>query len=288
MLLEGKVALVTGGANGIGRATVNAMAKEGAHIALCDVDLPRLQSATVEVEDLGRKVMAEPADVTKWNQVESLVKRVVDRFGRIDILTAVAGGSGTTSTYLTREEKTGSYIYPKEAMRQLWAEEITEADWDGTLDLNLKAVFLCCKAVIPVMKRQGRGVIVTFSSIAAVVGMSHSAFAYAAYAAAKAGVTGLTRQLARELGPFGIRVNCVSPGGVANERMEVRRRAFQEMLAAERAKGHPVPQEAPFPNPLGRRSTPEEQADAVVFLASDKASYINGVTLEVNGGVYMR
>jgi NAD(P)-dependent dehydrogenase (short-subunit alcohol dehydrogenase family) len=152
----------------------------------------------------------------------------------------------------------------------------------------LKAVFLCCKAVIPQMKKQRGAAIVTFSSIAASVGSTNSAFAYAAYAAAKAGVSGLTRHLSRELGPFGIRVNCVSPGWVGNERMEERRRQFQAALDERKAQGLPVPPEARGYTPLGRPSSIEEQANAVAFLASDAASYITGVTLEVNGGAYVR
>ncbi|MDP3064677.1 MAG: SDR family NAD(P)-dependent oxidoreductase [Chloroflexota bacterium] len=287
-MLQGKVAIVTGGANGIGRASVLALAKGGADIAIWDIDLPRMVSAAAEAQALGRRVTTSEVDVTQWGQVEAAARGAGETFGRIDILAAVAGGSGTTPTYLSRDEETGRYTYSQEGMRQLWTEEIREEDWDGTLDYNLKAVFLCCKAVIPWMKKQHSGAIVTFSSIGASVGAAHSAFAYAAYAAAKAGVTGLTRHLSRELGPFGIRINCVSPGWVGNERMEVRRQEFQAALEEMKAKGLPVPPDARVWNPLGRPSTTEEQANAVAFLASDAASYISGVTLEVNGGAYVR
>ena len=287
-MFEGKVAIVTGGANGIGRATVKALAGKGADVVVCDIDVPRVKSVVAEVEALGRRAMAENVDITNWGQVEAMTRRVVDNFGRIDVLAAVAGGSGTSPTYVTQDEETGRYIYSEEGLRQFWAEEITEDDWDATLDMNLKAVFLCCKAVIPWMKKQRSGAIVTFSSVGASLGMPHSGFAYAAYAAAKAGVTGLTRQLAVELGPFGIRVNCTSPGGVSSERMETRRQRFREMIEEEKARGREVPPEALRLNPLGRISTPEEQARVVVFLASDDASYINGATLDVNGGTYMK
>ena len=287
-MFEGKVAIVTGGANGIGRATVKALASKGADVVVCDIDVPRLKSVVAEVGALGKRAIAENIDVTRWGQVEAMAKRVVDNLGRIDILATVAGGSGTSPTYMTREEETGRYIYSQEGLRQFWTEEITEEDWDATLDMNLKAVFLCCKAVIPWMKKQRSGAIVTFSSVGASVGMPHSGSAYAAYAAAKAGVTGLTRQLARELGPFGIRVNCVSPGGVASERMETRRQKFREMNEEGKAIGREVPPGALHPSPLGRVSTPEEQARVVVFLASDDASYVNGVTLDVNGGTFMK
>ena len=284
-MLEGRVAIVTGGANGVGRATVKALAGAGADVAICDFDVARLRSVAEEVEAGGRKALQENIDLTRWDQVQAMADRVGSTFGRIDILAAVAGGSGITSTYQTRDTETGSYAYNEEGLKQRWTEEIEEEDWDGTLDLNLKAVFLCCKAVIPWMKRQGSGAIVTFSSIGASMGMPSSTFAYAAYAAAKAGVEGLTRQLARELGPFGVRANCISPGMIASERLETRRRRQRETLEAE---GREMPSLTGALNPLGRLSTLDEQAKVVLFLASDDSSYINGVRLDVNGGTYMR
>lgn len=285
-LLAGKTALVTGGANGIGRATVQRMAAEGADVAIFDIDEPRMKEAVAEVKKAGRKGMAERVDLTRWDEVKPAVDRVLERLGRIDVLAAVAGGSGTTPTYLSRNEESGEYIYNREGLRQLWTEDITEEDWDGTIDMNLKGVFLPCKAVIPGMKERGSGSIVTFSSIGAFIGMPTSAFAYAAYAAAKAGVTGLTRHLARELAPFGIRANCVSPGGVANERLASRREIFQQAL--EEDLGDEAPSLRDMPAPIGRLSTTEEQANAVIFFASEMSSYVTGAILDVNGGRYMR
>jgi NAD(P)-dependent dehydrogenase (short-subunit alcohol dehydrogenase family) len=126
-MFQGKVAIVTGGANGIGRASVLALAKGGAEIAIWDIDLPRMKSVAAEARAPGRRVTAEEVDVTQWRQVEAATRRAVETFGRIDILACVAGGSGTTRTYLSRDEATGRYVYSKEGMRQLWTEEITEA-----------------------------------------------------------------------------------------------------------------------------------------------------------------
>jgi 3-oxoacyl-[acyl-carrier protein] reductase len=286
--LEGRTILITGGANGIGRASVSLAAAEGANVAIFDIDEPRLKQAAAEVESLGGRALWRVIDLADAARVESGVAAVLDEFDQIDYLAAVAGGSGTTSRYLDRDRETGDYNYRADGMTQLWTEELTEADWDGTMEFNLKTVFLCIRAVLPHMKQRGSGSIVAFSSMGAMTGAPTGAFAYAAYAASKAGMSGLVRHLARELGPFGIRANAVSPGAVANPRMMVRRDAFQEALEAARAEGRDTPAPQPWFNPLGRASETREQAEAVIFLASERASYINGVTLDVNGGGHMR
>lgn len=287
-MMKDKVAVVSGGANGIGRAVVLALAREGATTVIWDIDLPRMDALKSEIETTGQKVLCQKVDLTAWNDIEAATERVIKELGKIDILVPAAGGSGTTPTYMSRDEQTGEYIYREEGMRRYWTEQISEEDWDGTMDLNLKAVFLCCKAILPHMKKRGTGAIVMFSSVSAEVGQSHSSFAFSAYAAAKAGIVGFTRHLTKELGPFGIRVNCVCPGVVTNERMETRRKMFMEMLEKERAKGHEVPPVIWPETPLGRPSSPEEQAEVVLFLCSDASSYVAGVTLDVNGGLYMK
>lgn len=267
MRLEGKTAIVTGGANGIGRATVKTFVREGARVAVADLDEPRMASL---VEELGAAVLPVRCDLTDSGSVKAMVATTLAAFGRLDILVNCAGGSGMSPFYKTDEGK---------ALR--WTEEIPEREWDASLDLNLKAVFLCCKHALPAMKQQGSGRIVNFSSIAHQVGRPDSTFAYAAYAAAKAGVTGLTRHLAAELGQFGITVNCVCPGSVLSERM------------VERYTNDPVWKETSERTlrqltPLGRAGYVEELAAAVLYLASDEASYVTGVTLDVNGGRYMK
>lgn len=286
--LKGKTILITGGGNGIGRAVVSIAAAEGADVAIFDIDEPRMREAAAEVSEAGGKTYTEVVDLTDRDAVQQGVQNVLRHFGHIDALAAVAGGSGTTETYLERDDKTGSYKYRSEGLGQLWTEEVSEADWDGTLDLNLKAVFLCIQAVLPSMKARGKGSIVAFSSTGAMTGSKTGAFAYAAYAASKAGISGLVRHLASELGPFGIRANAVSPGAVANPRMVVRREAFEKALEESVAEGRDVPERGNLVIPMGRASETREQAEAAIFLASDRSSYVNGVTLDVNGGMHMR
>lgn len=286
--LKGKTILITGGGNGIGRAVVSLAAAEGADVAIFDIDLPRMQEAAAEVEAAGGRTYTEVVDLTDRAAVQQGVENVLQHFGHIDSLAAVAGGSGTTETYLERDEESGDYRYRSEGLGQLWSEEVSESDWDGTLELNLKAVFLCVQAVLPSMKARRKGSIVACSSTGAMTGSKTGAFAYAAYAASKAGISGLVRHLASELGPFGIRANAVSPGAVANPRMVIRREAFEKSFAESEAEGREVPQRGNLIIPLERASETREQAEAAIFLASDRSSYVTGVTLDVNGGMHMR
>lgn len=286
--LKDKTILITGGGNGIGRAVVSIAAAEGADVAIFDIDEPRMQEAAAEVEAAGGRTYTEKVDLTDRTAVVRGVNNVLDQFGQIDALAAVAGGSGTTGTYLERDAESGGYKYRSEGLGQLWSEEVSESDWDGTLDLNLKAVFLCIQAVLPSMKARRKGSIVAFSSTGAMTGSKTGAFAYAAYAASKAGISGLVRHLASELGPFGIRANAVSPGAVGNPRMVIRREAFEKAMKESVAEGREVPQRGDLIIPLGRASETREQAEAAIFLASDRSSYISGVTLDVNGGMHMR
>ncbi len=270
MSFAGKVALVAGGANGIGRATVRALAGVGASVAIADVDRPRLEELADSLAGQGHRALPIYCDLTDAASVRALVEATLEAFGRIDILVNCIGGSGQSPFYKTPE-----------GLQQRWFEEIPEAEWEFTFKLNLTAPFLCCKYVVPIMKRQGDGRIINFSSIAGEVGRRDSTYAYAAYAAAKAGVTGFTRHLANELGPFGITVNCIAPGSVLNERMAAR---YASDPAWSDQEGRLTKQLVP----LGRKAQPEEIAAAVVFLASDDARFITGVTLDVNGGKYMR
>lgn len=270
MKLANKVTIVTGGANGIGKATVRALAREGAAVVIADLDRVRSTALVNELAAAGQAVAAEFCDLTDSNSVRQLIESVIARHGRIDVLVNCAGGSGMSSYYKT-----------KAGQQQRWTEEIPEAEWENTFALNLTAPFYCVKHALPFMKKAGQGTIINFSSVGADLGHSDSSFAYAAYAAAKAGVTGFTRHLAKELGRFGLTCNCVCPGAVNSERM-LQRWETDPVWKEEsdrRVKGEV---------PLQRRGTPEEVAAAVVFLASDDAAYLSGVTLDVNGGMYMR
>ncbi len=254
MILKDKVALVTGAAQGIGQATAMRFAREGAHVVGCDINAEGVKKVTQEVVALGRKSLWFPVDVSNLSQVEDMVKKTAEAFGRIDILVNDAGGS---------------FNFPNKL------EEITLEMWDKIVDVNLKGTFICSKAVIPYMKKQKSGRIINVSSQAAKDGSDMTPIPYHS---AKAGIMGLTRKLARELGPFGITANGISPGICLTPRVE---KLWVERFTEEQRKAM---LEA---IPLRRASTADEQASVILFLASDNASYVSGVIIDVNGGWYM-
>ena len=245
MRLKDKVTVVTGAGRGIGLGIALAFARKGARVALCDIDTLLLGNALVEIEAAGGQGLAFQMDVTSKEQIHSVVHDVLDQWGAIDILVNNAG------------------IY-----EVLPVEEITEEQWDHMLAVNLKGTFLCCQAVIPSMKRQGSGRII---SIASSAGKTGGTLAGAHYSVSKAGIICLAKQLARELGSHGITVNAVAPGRIDTPMIQV---ASDEENAAFRMR-----------TPLGRLGTPEDVANAVVFLASEEASFITGEILDVNGGL---
>lgn len=245
MRLKDKAAIVTGAGRGIGLGIALAFAREGARVALCELDASLLESALAEVEALGGQGLAFPMDVTRREQIDCVVRQVSNRWGAIDILVNNAG------------------IY-----QVLPVEEITEEQWDRVLAVNLKGAFLFCQAVIPHMKGQGAGRIVSMASSA---GKTGGTLAGAHYSVSKAGIICLTKQLARELGPHGITVNAVAPGRIDTPMIRI---ASEEENEAFRLR-----------TPLGRLGTPEDVANAVVFLASEEAGFITGEILDVNGGL---
>lgn len=241
--IENKIAIVTGGGGGIGGAVVRRFAAEGAKLAVADIDG---EAAKTTVSALTQKnIDAVPivADVTKRQSVRDLVQAVLARWGRIDILINVAGGA---------ERKP--------------VVEMTAADWDHVVDMNLKSAFLCSQAVLPAMLKQKYGKIVNISSIYGFTGNATRS----SYAAAKAGVAAFTKSLALEVVKDGINVNAVAPGRVATER--VRSHYSDDAWAAALAQ-----------IPMGRTGTPEEIASAVLFLTTDENQYITGQTIHVNG-----
>lgn len=249
MRFEGQVAVVTGAAKGIGLAIARAFADEGARVSLLDIDAPGIETLSRELTAKGRDALPLKADVTASPDVRQAVEATTARWGRLDVLVNNAGGFSVIKG----------------------TEEIPEEEWEAILRFNLTSVFLCSKAVLPVMKRQRSGRIVNLSSMAgrggAVTVASH-------YAAAKAGILGFTRHLAREVGPYGITVNAVAPGTVATERFKGLRNAEETRALAESI-------------PLRRIAEPDEIAACVLFLASDAARYLTGATLDVNGGLLM-
>jgi NAD(P)-dependent dehydrogenase (short-subunit alcohol dehydrogenase family) len=241
-----RVAVVTGGGAGIGRATCLAFAREGAAVAV--VDLKGADAVVAEIEAGGGRAAAYPADVSRSADVEAMVADVVRRFGSLDILVNNAG--------IGRPGR---------------IEDVTEEEWDRTLGVDLKAHFLACRAVVPHMRRQGRGHIVNVASIA---GRHVSLANSIPYTSAKAGVIGFTRHLAQEVGPDGIRVNAVAPGPVKTE-----------LLYSAVARGSEREAQFQARIPLRYVSEAEEQAAVILFLASDAASFVHGAIVDVNGGL---
>jgi 3-oxoacyl-[acyl-carrier protein] reductase len=248
-------AIVTGSGRGMGLAIARALYQEGARVVLIDIDEKSVTEAAQQLDGKYERVMGRKVDVTNKAEVARLVKEMKSLWGRVDILVNNAGGALNTPYAL---------------------EEIAEKDWNLVVDVNLKGTFLCCQAVIPEMVKQGRGSIVNISALA---GHWRASLAGVQYTAAKAGVEGLTRQLAYDWGKFGIRVNGVAPTvTLTGERVQ----GLWESKSEEEKK------KVLSAIPLGRLGTPEEVASVVVFLASDESSYITGITIDVSGGRYLR
>lgn len=247
MLLDNKVAIVTGASRGIGRAVALALAQAGAKVV---INYAGNAAAAREVEEqitaIGGEALVVQADVAKLESVEDLVKQAIEKFGRIDILVNNAG--------ITRDNL---------LMR------MKEEDWDAVINTNLKGIFNCTKTIARVMMKQRSGKIINMSSVVGVTGNAGQAN----YAAAKAGVIGFTKSMAKELASRGITVNAVAPGFIATDMTAVLSDQIKEELAGR--------------VPLGRLGSAEEVASAVLFLASDAATYITGQTLHVDGGMVM-
>ena len=253
--LENRVSIVTGAARGMGYAIAKALYDEGAKVVIVDIDEPVVTKAAATLDPDDGRVMGRKVDVTSKEQVQNLTREVTSAWGGIDILVNNAGGALFTPHILA---------------------EIEEKDWNLVVDVNLKGTFLFCQATIPAMEKQGRGAIVNISALAA---HWRASLAGVQYTAAKAGVEGLTRQLAYDWGKFGIRVNAVAPTvTLTGDRVE----SLWESKSEEEKK------KVLSAIPLGRMSTPEEVASVVVFLACDESSYVTGITIDVSGGRYLR
>jgi 3-oxoacyl-[acyl-carrier protein] reductase len=247
MKLKDQVAMVTGAAGGIGKAIALTFVREGAKVVLVDIDLSKLETVKDEIERGKGEAVAISCDITKSVDVAEMVGQTYEKFGCIDILVNNAG-----------------------IIRRGTIETVTEEDWDQVIAVNLKGTFNCCKAVVEIMKRQGYGKIINISSIAGKLGDITSA---PGYGPSKAGVDALTKTLARQLAPYGINVNAVSPHAIETE--------MSAQWSEERRK------EIIASIPLGRLGKPEDVAEAALFLASDEASFITGEILDVNGGALM-
>ena len=248
--LTGKVAIVTGAGSGIGYATGAALAACGAAVA---INFHRNESGAEalrsEIVTAGGRAITVRADVTLSSDVEALVRSTIDELGAVDVLVNNAGS----------------------LIERLRIRELSEERWDEVIDLNLKSAFLCAKAVVPLMIGKKSGSIINLTSIAGRTGGGLGAIHYAS---AKGGIISFTKGLAKELAPFGIRVNAVSPGVIDTPYHE--QFSTPEMMKAN-----------VNATPLGRIGTAEEVAKVIAFLASNAASYVVGETIEVNGGMFM-
>ena len=263
MRFDGHVALVTGGASGIGRATCVRLASEGAKVAVVDRVRDGAEETVAIVRGAGGTAAAFGCDVASSAGVNAAVAAIAAALGAVDVLVNVAGIGDTAGI----DGVVG----------------VTDERWNAVLAVNLSGPFFLSRAVLPAMVERGKGAIVNVSSLA---GRSKSAMGGYAYSSSKAGLLGLTRHLAFDYGPKGVRVNAICPGGVDTPMLraagvrEARSDAEQQAWLARM-------QAYQFFMPIKRVSQPEEQAAAIAFLASDDASYVNGVALDVNGGLFM-
>jgi len=247
-LLDGKVALVTGGSSGIGRASALAFAREGAKVVVADVLVDGSGETLQMVKDRGGQAVFFKADVSKLDQVEEMVNETVETYGRLDCAFNNAGiGGGRAAT-----------------------AKCTEEEWDRVININLKGVWLCMKYEIQQMLKQGTGAIVNTSSVAGLVGFQGTP----AYVASKHGVIGLTKAAALEYATAGIRVNAVCPGVIRTPMIDRIVAARPQMKEVYRTM-----------HPLGRLGEPEEIAEAAVWLCSDAASFVTGHAMVVDGGL---
>jgi len=248
MKLENKVAVITGAAQGIGRATALMMAREGAQIVVADLQGEKAQAVANELKEIGAAALSVAVDVASEASVRQMAEATFERFGRIDILANIAG-----------------IYFPKKSV-----VDLTEEDWDRTMDINLGSNFLCCREFVPAMRKQKSGRIIGVASGIGHYGMRQ----FSHYAASKAAIIGFVKSLARELGPDGITVNAICPGS-ANTSMPRQHRSEEEVL--ERLRSTPLP----------HILEPEDIAGSIVFLASDAAKFVTGQSYDINCGNYM-
>lgn len=245
---EKQFGIVTGAASGMGLATAKLLAERGAGVAMVDLNLEQLHQVEKEIKNEGGWVIAIQADVAKEVSAAQMCRETLENFGAIDFLVNDAG-----------------------ILRDTTFVNLEPAEWDQVIAVNLRGPYLCCRAVIPHMIKQKKGVVVNVSSMA---GRSISGSCGTHYTAAKAGLLGLTRQLAVEMGPYGIRVNAFCPGPTLTPMVT-------NLLTPEKIV------EKSTPIPLRRFAQPKEQASVIAFLLSDESSFITGASIDSNGGVLM-
>ncbi len=245
--LDGRIALVTGSSRGIGAAIARLFAERGAAVIVHGRDIGAVRAVVADIEKSGGHVLAAIADLTRYDQIEAMRGSIEQGLGPIDILVANAGGS---------------------TVRPGPLQDLSEADWRGSVDANLTATFLTIKAFLPGMRQRQHGTIITMSSAAARRPTPQSPLAYAA---AKAAIEVLSRELAAQAGPDGVRVNCLAPETILTERNQ------QQIPVA-------IQEQLRYTHPIQRLGTPDDVAQAALFLASDHSSWISGITLDIAGG----
>jgi NAD(P)-dependent dehydrogenase (short-subunit alcohol dehydrogenase family) len=252
LLLENRVAVITGSANGMGKAMALRFAREGCDIAVVDLQLDGANKVVEEIRSGGRKAIAIRADISKSKEIKSMIEESIQTFGKIDILVNNAGAAGGGNLDASDED-----------------------EWDQVIALNLKGAFLACKAAVPHMKKQRYGKLIFVSSMGAV----RPSVSVLAYHSAKAGIIGLTRNLAFELAPFNIYANCIVPGPIETPFWD----PLSKGMSAEQKKAF-FAALAKKEVPLGRMGTPEDIAGPALFFASELSSYVTGQVMCVAGG----
>jgi 3-oxoacyl-[acyl-carrier protein] reductase len=250
--LQGRVAIITGGGHGIGAAYCRRFAAEGAAVAVAELDEAAAERLAGELRGQGHEALAVPTDVADGESARAMADRVLDAFGRIDVLLNNAA------------------IFATIPISRVGIEEVPPEEWDRVMAVNLKGLFHCCRAVLPAMRRQGRGKIINITSSTVMSGAATRIH----YVTSKAGVIGFTRCLAREVGPAGINVNAIAPGSTLSEENPSEQIVRYRRAAAQ---GRAIP----------RLQRPDDLVGAAVFLASDESDFITGQTLVVDGGGVM-
>jgi NAD(P)-dependent dehydrogenase (short-subunit alcohol dehydrogenase family) len=269
--LKGKVAIITGGASGIGESIAKTFAQEGAIVVIADINENKGRKLVEEIVENGGTSMILHTDVSKEREIIQMVESTLSNFDSIDILVNNAG-IGYGLSYPAG----GSLIIPD----HIFIENLTEEEWERVMNVNLKSVFLCSKHVIPIMKKQQSGCILNISSVAGIKGGGIKGGSGPHYAVAKAGIINLTKALARQLGPFNIRANCIAPGSIGGSDPD-----------GTTSHGFPMTKEE-IEEEIGvmsvkRIGIPKDIAYTALFLVSDKAGFIDGQTIIVDGGIMM-
>ncbi|MGH7844263.1 MAG: SDR family NAD(P)-dependent oxidoreductase [Candidatus Binatia bacterium] len=249
MRLNDKVTIITGAGHGIGRAYARRFADEGARVVIAEIDAPAGERVAAEIAVAGKSAWARATDVTQFESIQGLVRDTLKRFGRIDVLLNNAA------------------IYVTQALTKCQLEDLSVEEWDNVIEVNLKGVFLCCKAVIPVMKGQRSGKIINVASGTFFHGTGNMPH----YTTSKGGVVAMTRVLAKQLGPWDINVNCLTPGSTMSEEEitdQVRKR--REESSRQRA--------------FQRIEVPDDITGTALFLASSDSDFMTGQLLVVDGG----